>query len=361
MMTFPATLSPTERILLCIALAVVIILGIKMIGSTVTIVLVALILTMLLYPATRWLRTKGIPTLAAVTLVTIVAVLCLVVLGLVTLYSFNMIIADMPQYQNELTVRFADVTAFLGAHGISTGPLFSTTPDLASIIPSLLSSLMNISQDLMDLFFMAATTFFMLLEAPWFIKRVESMLHGEPEKLRQLSRMSGYVIDFIVVRTETNIIHGTLFGGSLAVMGVHGAILWGVLTCILGYIPYFGLIIAAIPAIFFAWLQFGLWGAVMVIVIVCILNLVIENPVFSWLAARKFEIPALVVIISVIFWGWLFGLAGMLFAVPFTLMLLTLIQFSDELRWINTLLGVESLFGKSGTGPDPGPDPVKEV
>jgi predicted PurR-regulated permease PerM len=158
------------------------------------------------------------------------------------------------------------------------------------------------------------------------------------------------VIDFIVVRTETNLVHGLLFGGVLAVMGVHAAILWGILTFILGYIPYFGLIIAAIPAIFFAWLQFGLWGAVAVIVVVCILNLIVENPVFSWLAARKFEIPALVVILSVIFWGWLLGLAGMLFAVPFTLMLMTLFQFSDELRWINTLLGAGNLFGESVAG-----------
>jgi predicted PurR-regulated permease PerM len=96
-----------------------------------------------------------------------------------------------------------------------------------------------------------------------------------------------------------------------------------------------------------------------VIVLVCILNLIVENPVFSWLAARKFEIPALVVILSVIFWGWLLGIAGMLFAVPFTLMLMTLFQFSDELRWINALMGVGSLFGESGTGADPGP--VKET
>lgn len=127
-------------------------------------------------------------------------------------------------------------------------------------------------------------------------------------------------------------------------MGVHSALLWGILTFILSYIPYIGLIIAAIPAIFFAWLQFGLWGAVAVIGIVCALNLVVENPVFSYFASRKFEIPALVVILSVIIWGWLLGIAGMVFAVPISLMVLILIQMSDDLRWINTVLGVDHLF-----------------
>jgi AI-2 transport protein TqsA len=156
--------------------------------------------------------------------------------------------------------------------------------------------------------------------------------------------MIGYVIDFIVVRTETNFIHGILFGGFLGIMGVHGAILWGVLTFLLGYIPYFGLIIAAIPAVFFAWLQFGIPGALGVIVAVAVLNLFVENPIYSFLAARKFEMPALIVIISVIFWGWLLGLVGMLFSIPFTLLLLLVFELTDELRWINVALGVHHLF-----------------
>ena len=147
-----------------------------------------------------------------------------------------------------------------------------------------------------------------------------------------------------VVRTETNFIHGLLFGGFLGIIGVHGAILWGVLTFLLGYIPYIGLFIAAIPAIFFAWLQFGIPGALAVIVAVGVLNLLVENPIYSFLAARKFEMPALVVIISVIFWGWLLGLVGMLFSIPFTLLLLLVFEMVEELRWINVALGVSHLF-----------------
>jgi predicted PurR-regulated permease PerM len=54
--------------------------------------------------------------------------------------------------------------------------------------------------------------------------------------------------------------------------------------------------------------------------------------------------PALVVILSVIFWGWLLGLVGMLFSVPFTLLLLLVFEMADELRWINVTLGVSHLF-----------------
>jgi predicted PurR-regulated permease PerM len=156
--------------------------------------------------------------------------------------------------------------------------------------------------------------------------------------------MGRYMIDFVVVRTETNLIHGILFGGFLWFLGVHAAILWGILTFLLGYIPYIGLFISAIPAIFFAWLQFGWWGAAVVIAAICILNLIVENPVYSHLASRKFDMPALLVILSVIFWGWLLGIFGMVFAVPITLIIIILIQNDEELRWVNTLLGVDQLF-----------------
>ena len=350
-MTLPA-LSPTERVLLCLALFAIIIFGIRMTGSVATILLVALVLALLLYPAMVWLQRRGLSVAASVGVVTAVAALCIVLFVYLTVASFNVIIADMPLYQNELALRLANLTGFLSAHGISTGDLFSSVPNLAASIPALLSSLLNFGTDLMDVFFVAVTTFFMLLEAPPMIARAETMLAGSPEKCRKLAKMSGFVVDFIVVRTETNFVHGILFGGSLALMGVHAAVLWGLLTFVLGYIPYFGLILAAIPAIFFAWLQFGVWGVVAVVAIVCVLNLIVENPVFSYLASRKFEIPALVVIFSVIFWGWMLGLAGMLFSVPFTLMTVTLFAFSDELSWINTLLGLDPLFAEKA---DPAP------
>jgi predicted PurR-regulated permease PerM len=149
------------------------------------------------------------------------------------------------------------------------------------------------------------------------------------------------------VRTETNFIHGLLFGGFLALIGVHGAILWGVLTFLLTYIPYIGLFIAAVPALVFAWLQFGVPGAVAVIVAVCVLNFIVEHPVLSCLTARKFEMPVMIVLISVIFWGWLLGFVGILFAVPITLIVMLIIQSSDELRWINEALGTAHLFTES--------------
>jgi predicted PurR-regulated permease PerM len=336
--------SRTERILLFVALIFIIIIAVKMTAYIITIFLMALILTLLVLPCLFWLKKKGLSDLHAVLVLTTVATLVIIGIIFLTVVSFHTLLTDLPQYQTELNNRLQDISAILSTLGISGSPNGMPVINLEQILSMGFFGIMSLFEGIMFLFFVGITTFFMLIEAPNISVRLEQRFGKESDTMQQLSRMIGYVSDFIVVRTETNFVHGVLFGGFLGIMGVHGAILWGILTFILGYIPYFGLIIAAVPAIFFAWIQFGIPGALAVIAAVCVLNLVVENPVYSYLAAQKFEIPALIAILSVIFWGWLLGLVGMLFSIPITLMILLIFQLSDNLRWINEILGVSHLF-----------------
>jgi len=339
-MVFPRV----DRWLLITALMLIIIIAVKQISFIVTLFLMSLILTLLTLPAMHWLKEKGLSDFQAVLIITVAGILIVIGFLFFTMLSFNSLVADLPQYQNELNTRLSDITALLNSYGISTATNGSPSVKIGDIMDVGFSSIMGIAESFEFLFFVGVTTFFMLLEAPRVTSRLGEWLGKNSDTMRQMNKMTGYVIDFMVVRTETNFIHGLLFGGFLGIVGVHGAILWGVLTFLLGYIPFIGLIIAAIPALFFAWLQFGIPGAIGVVAAVAILNLFVENPIYSFLAARKFEMPALIVILSVIFWGWLLGLVGMLFSVPFTLLLFLIFELADELRWINVALGVHHLF-----------------
>ena len=337
-------LARVDRWLLFIALVFIIVIAIKTISFIVTLFLMSLILTLLTLPAMLWLKKKGLSDFLAVLVITCFAILIVLAFILFTMVSFNTLMAGLPQYQNELDTRLHTINSMLNSYGITTTTDGPPTIKLGDIMGVGVTSLISVAEAVEFVFFVGVTTFFMLLEAPRLGSLIEKRFGRGSETMRQLNCMTGYVIDFIVVRTETNFIHGVLFGGFLGIIGIHGAILWGVLTFLLGYIPFIGLLIAAIPAIFFAWLQYDIPGAVAVIMAVALLNLFVENPVYSFLAARKFEMPALIVILSVIFWGWLLGLVGMLFSVPFTLLMLLIFEMVDELRWINTALGVNRLF-----------------
>lgn len=328
---------------LLLTAAIFLIIGIQAIAYIITIIVVSLILAMIVYPAAKALRSRGLPELAAVGVVAVIACVAVLLICYLVFFSFESLISDLPLYQRELTARLSEIVALLDRYGIATGSFSPSSVNLQGFAGFLSSSAISIADLLLYLFFIAVTTIFMLLEAPRMPERIQRVTNRS-ESVEGFSRMSRFLIDFVIVRTEANLVHGFLFGTFLWVMGVHAAVLWGVLTFLLSYIPYIGLIVAALPAIFFAWLQFGIWGAIAVIAAVAILNALVENPIFAHFASRRFDIPALVVILSVIFWGWALGVAGMIFAVPLTLIILMLVQFSDDWAWVNTILGVDHLF-----------------
>ena len=343
---FPRRVS---TVLLLTAL-VLLIIGIKAIGYIATIIAVSAILAMIIYPPTKALRARGLPEVVAVGVVAAVACLAVLLLCYLVFFSFETLIADLPLYQRELTARLSEILTLLDRYGIETGSFSPSSVNLQGFVGLLSSSATSIADLLLYLFFIAVTTIFMLFEAPRMPGRIRKVMKSD-EAVEAFSRMSRFLIDFVIVRTEVNLIHGFLFGAFLWVMGVHAAVLWGALTFLLSYIPYIGLVIAALPAIFFAWLQFGIWGAIAVIAAVAILNALVENPIFAHVASQRFDIPALVVIISVIFWGWALGVAGMIFAVPLTLIVLMVAQLSSDWAWVNTILGVDHLFTGERTSP----------
>ncbi|MCK9278023.1 MAG: AI-2E family transporter [Methanoculleus sp.] len=353
-------LSRSLGTVLLLTATIFLIIGVQAISYIVTIIVVSLILAMLAYPATKALRSRGLPEVAAVGVVGVIACLAVLLVCYLVFFSFESLISGLPLYQQVLTTRLSEILAVLGRFGVNTGSFSPSSINLQAFAAILSSSAVSLADLLLYLFFIAVTTIFMLLEAPRMPDRIRKVTGIMSENIEAFSRMSRFLIDFVIVRTEANLVHGFLFGAFLWVMGVHSAILWGVLTFLLSYIPYIGLIIAALPAIFFAWLQFGLWGVVAVVAAVVVLNALVENPIFAHFASRRFDIPALVVVLSVIFWGWILGVAGMIFAVPLTLIVLLAFQSSDDWAWVNTILGVDHLFAgeqappaESGVGDAP--------
>lgn len=346
----------TTQFLLLAALVLLLGLGLRNASDLATILVVSFVLTLLALPAVGLLRRHGIPHPVAVALVSLVSLLLLLgLLGLLA-YAVNLLVTDIGFFQAELDSRIAGFFSFARGLGVDLSPIRSSSFNLGAITGTAIAWVSRLGDLMMTAFFVMIATFFLLLEAPALPERAARIFGSGSTLLDQVSRMSGFMMDFMVVRTETNLVHGLVFGGILMAMGVHAAVLWGAMTFLLGYIPYLGLIAAALPAIFFAWLQFGVPGALAVIVVTVVLNMIVENPVFSYFAARTFELPAVLVVFAVILFGWLLGVVGMLFAVPLLMMVLILFQVNEETRWINVLLGVDRLFepGDAAPGPDQG-------
>jgi predicted PurR-regulated permease PerM len=121
-------------------------------------------------------------------------------------------------------------------------------------------------------------------------------------------------------------------------LGVDFPLLWGLLTFLLNFVPNIGSFIAAAPAVSLAFLQFGVGRAALAAAGYIVLETGIGNVLEPRLMGRGLGLSPLVVFVSLVFWGWVLGPAGMLFSVPLTMIVKIALDTSDDLRWVAVLL-----------------------
>ncbi|ADN35920.1 protein of unknown function UPF0118 [Methanolacinia petrolearia DSM 11571] len=328
--------------LLSIALLFVILIGMKSAAYFINIMLISVILTLLGIPIMKRLNKAGLSDILSVTIIIIIYIVC--ILGFVFLIyeSLYVFISRLPEYEYLLTERLSELLDILARFNISGDMVASVLkPDWNAISKMLLEVVAGGSMLAMDLFFILVITCFALLEVHKMPGRIEKVYGEGSGKVENVKVIISNIIKWLVVKTKTNVVLGASFGGMLYILGIDMAVFWGLMAIILSYIPYVGLIIVSIPAIFLAWLQLGVWGAVVVIVGICIINAVVENFVFSKFAADSFQIPPLIVIVTIILWSWILGPVGLFLSVPFTVIIIALLQGSPDTRWITTLLGFD--------------------
>jgi predicted PurR-regulated permease PerM len=163
------------------------------------------------------------------------------------------------------------------------------------------------------------------------------------------------------LRTVVNLITGASFGLFLFLIGVDFPLLWGVLTFFLSYIPYLGIVIAAIPAVLLALAEFGLDKALLVIAGLAVTNVIAENVLAPTLMGRGLNVSPTVVFLSFTFWFWLLGAPGAFLAMPLTLFIALMLDTYLETRWLANLIFIRPKSGEpdeSGDRPAPIAKPV---
>ena len=105
------------------------------------------------------------------------------------------------------------------------------------------------------------------------------------------------------------------------------------------YIPSIGAIIAAIPPVVIALVQFGPGAAAGVALGYLVIDTVLGNMIEPTLMGKRFGLSVLVVFMSLLFWGFLWGPVGMLLSVPLTIIVKIVLENTEDLRWVAILLG----------------------
>jgi predicted PurR-regulated permease PerM len=145
----------------------------------------------------------------------------------------------------------------------------------------------------------------------------------------------------MVIKTVISLATGILITLWLYILDVDYAILWGFVAFLLNYIPNIGSVVAAVPAVILAFIQYGIGNAALVTVGYIVVNFIIGNVIEPRVMGRKLGLSTLVVFLSLIFWGAMLGLVGAILSVPLTMTLKFAFENNESTRWISVLLGSE--------------------
>jgi len=187
--------------------------------------------------------------------------------------------------------------------------------------------------------FVLLTVLFILAEAAGFPRKLGEAFSESMGGVSEARRAVGSVHEYVRVKTEVSLATGLLAFFLCLTVGVDSAILWGILAFALNYIPTVGSLVAALPPILLAFVQLGWQESLIVLIGYFVINIVIGSVLEPRMMGRKLGLSALVVFLSLVFWGWVWGPVGMLLSVPLTMVVKILLEQSDDLRWIAILLG----------------------
>ncbi|MEZ4282721.1 MAG: AI-2E family transporter [Myxococcota bacterium] len=163
-----------------------------------------------------------------------------------------------------------------------------------------------------------------------------SELRSTGATLRETSeRVEGY----IKALTLLNLGHGLAVGIGLALLGLPGALLFGMLSALLRFIPYAGPLIAGSAPLAMALAAFDGWPMVLSVgAYLGALELVSNNFVEPWLYGTRVGLSPFAVVLSAIFWGWIWGPVGLVLATPLTVCLVVMGRHVRGLEKLSILL-----------------------
>ena len=178
-----------------------------------------------------------------------------------------------------------------------------------------------------------------MLEASGFPVKLRQALNNPDDSLEHFQKITENIKHYLALKTLLSLATGCCVTVMLLMIGVDYAILWGIIAFLLNYIPNIGSIIASVPAVLLAFVQFGPGKAAAVAVGYLAINMLFGPILEPKIMGRGLGLSTLVVFMSLVFWGWVLGPVGMLLSVVLTMIVKIAMESRDDTRWLGILLG----------------------
>jgi len=332
--------TPAARFLLVAGAFVVVVAGLKAASNLVTPFLLAVFIAVVMGPLVQFLRNRGLPTWAAMLLV--VTILMGAGGGIVALLtgSLNAFNANLPDYQQRLKELSGDLITWLDTMGLHMSrQTLNSLVDPARVLGLAGDLIRGLGAVLTNAFLILVTVIFILFEANSLPSKLRAAMHSPEASLSEVREVMHTINRYMFIKACTSIFTGVVLWAWLMYLGVDFAAMWGMLAFLLNFVPTIGSIIAAVPAVMLALVQLGLDNALLAMIGFMIVNVGVGNFIEPRIMGQGLGLSTLVVFLSLIFWGWVLGPAGMFLSVPLTMSLKIVLGANPQTYPIAVMLG----------------------
>lgn len=355
-----STRSGLPRILqvtLTLAALVVVLLGIKQVGSFVGPLFLGLNLMLVAAPLYGALTRRGVPrVLASVT--TVLGVYAFLVVFIWSLWwSISVLITELPAYQGKFTDLYEQSLGLLGRFGVSETMLADQVSaiDPNKVVDVLSSLVKGVGDGLTIVAIVVTVLVFLSMDTIGLRERIMVVAELHPSVADALTGFGEGIRRYWVVTTVFGLIVAAIDVVALWIIGVPFALVWGVLSFVTNYIPNIGFLLGLIPPTLIALLDDGVPAAIAVVVVYSIANFVMQSLIQPKYAGDAVGVTPTMSFFSLLLWAWVFGPTGALLALPATLLLKSfLVDVDPAARWVNALISSrpEQALGREMPGPD---------
>ena len=340
-MNSQATLTPAIRILLLSAAASVTLWGMSTYAAYINSAMLAVLIVLAFGPVVEWLRRRRLPKWAALLVTLLLAVAGLGLFSLFLLYATAQFVRALPTYQQQAQALVQQVQSWLQSMGLdATGSAAvanqADTTDALNLTQSFLAALSSI---LSSGFTLVMLMTFLFVDVILFPGRLTRQANQGNSYAQRVSDFTGGLRQYIIVMVIIGTAVGTLNTILFYVVGVPQALLWGVLSGILNFIPFIGFWIGLIPPAILTLLAYGPERMLLMATGYILVNATVQNVIQPKLVVSRLNLTPFMSLISSTFWPLVLGPVGAIIGVPLTLAVHSLVFDADpSTRWLAALM-----------------------
>ena len=319
------------------ASVVIILAGVKAAAVIIVPFLLALFLAVILSPFYLWLRKHRINQVIALIIIVLLLIAIVTLLFMLVGNSVQDFANNVPAYEAKLRADLIATIEVVQRWGMEVPKedilnLFN----MQSVMQYIATTLKSLGSLVTKSFMIILTVVFMLMEISQFTDKLKKTNSNSLEKFIDISDS---IKHYLLLKFFTSAATGLVITIGLKMFGVHYAVLWGLIAFMLNFIPTIGSIIAALPAVLMAIVQYDISATLGVAALYIVVNTLIGSILEPRIMGRGLGLSTLIVFLSLIFWGWLLGPIGMLLSVPLTIMIKIALDSQENTQWISIMLG----------------------